>query len=64
MSGSGRNTVVVSRDYRPEPGAMTEALQLLLKTPVREEDAQLGVPDDPERRSDEIRARTILHDSS
>jgi hypothetical protein len=44
MSVSKRS-IVVSRDYRPEPDNCVRALELLLKTSVRKEAAHPAAPD-------------------
>jgi hypothetical protein len=36
VSGSKRNAIIVSRNYRPEPDYCTHALALLLEKTVRE----------------------------
>lgn len=48
---SGSKQITVSRDYRPQPGAMAEALELLLKTPVNQEG---GPPTAPENAKEGI----------
>ena len=49
MSGSKR--IIVSRDYQPQPEAMAEALELLLKTPVNQGGGPLTAPKDDVKES-------------
>ena len=62
MSGGRRSAApVVSRAYRDEPEYCIKAIQLLLKTHAHKEGGPaIAAPDDPERRSDEIRAKGII----
>jgi hypothetical protein len=59
MSGNGRNTAVVSRDYRPDPDYCARALEVLLKKSVNE-GGPAAAPNDAERRSNAIRAKTSI----
>ena len=61
MSGARRSAApIVSRTYIDEPDYCTKAIQLLLKTPVKEGSSRITAPDNPERRSDEFRANTSI----
>jgi hypothetical protein len=58
MSGSGRNTAAVFRNYQSEPGAMADAISLLLRMPCKERAAEdtpePGGRDDIERASEYV----------
>jgi hypothetical protein len=56
----GPKQAVVLREYRPTPDACAQALALLLRKPIRKKAAPASRPDDPERRSDEIRAKDSI----
>jgi hypothetical protein len=49
MSGSKQTTV--HRNYQPEPGVCAQALELLLKTPVKEGGSRITAPDNAKVRS-------------
>jgi hypothetical protein len=59
---STRKQVIVSRDYQPQPGAMVQALEFLLRTPVNQGgNRTLVAPDDAKVRSKhDSRATCIL----
>ena len=63
MSGSRRNTAVVSREYRLEPDYCTSAIELLLK-PVKSKEGSpiLAAPDSLKGGSSDSRARDIIPD--
>jgi hypothetical protein len=48
MSGNGRNTAVVSREYREAPDQCARALKLLLQKPVKQAAEQTPMPDGPD----------------
>jgi hypothetical protein len=61
MSGARRSAApIVSRTYMDEPDYCMQAIQLLLKTSVRKEDAHPGVPNDAMKGSKHDRAETII----
>jgi hypothetical protein len=62
---SGPKQIAVTRDYQPEPAAMAQALEFLLKTPVNQGgNPSLAAPDDTRGDSKhDSRARIILHES-
>jgi hypothetical protein len=53
--------ITLSRDYEPDPACMESAFELLLKSVKSKEGRPTtSGPDDPERRSDEIRAKDSI----
>jgi hypothetical protein len=54
-----RQSITVSRDYRNSPDECVRALELLLKKPAKEGGPHTA-PEDAERSSGHIRAKSII----
>jgi hypothetical protein len=54
VSPRPKNAAIVSRAYRPTPGACESALQILLKPPAKKEGGPTTAPKNAERSSDGI----------
>lgn len=62
MSGSRRSTApVVRREYAPAPAACEKAIELLLKSHVKNEGGSaLTAPDDAKKESKHVGARSSI----
>jgi hypothetical protein len=60
MSSQNNTAPILERRYLEEPDACIRAVELLLKSRAKKEATPESRPDDPERRSDEIRAKTSI----
>jgi hypothetical protein len=62
MSGSKQKTAIVHRDYEPQPEAMAQALEFLLRTPAKRKGgrALAALGDAKVRSVDDSRAGIII----